>query len=267
MIFPESERVVYSVDTITEVICQLQFPQVLSIASEPPAAFQEAIREEYPLYERQSGFGAPPEFAEMLAQFQVQAPGEAVRHHFSTPDSGRSITLTPQFLAISERSYTEWADFEREIDRGREALEAVYRPAFYTRTGLRYQDLIDPGAVGVDAYPWSELLSPAIAGCLAEPTVAARITQDAASVLLKDPDADETYIRLQHGLVSSAEEPDNLMYSIDADHHTLRRLEGGSVRDVLDGFNKEAGNLFRWSTSDLLRDALGERHGVADPDG
>jgi uncharacterized protein (TIGR04255 family) len=267
MIFPESDRVVYGVDTIAEVICQLQFPQILAIASEPPARFQEAIREEYPLYERQAGFSAPPEIAEMLSQFQVGSPGEAVRHHFSTPDSTRSITLTPQFLAVSERSYTEWGDLKREIERARQALEAVYQPAFYTRTGLRYQDLIDRKLVGLEDHPWRDLLNPAVSGYLGEPSFAEQVSESAASVLFSDSEAPDTFVRLQHGLSTREEEPNNLLYSIDADYHTLRRLDGGSVRDVLDRFNKEAGNLFRWSTSDLFRDALGERHGVANSDG
>jgi uncharacterized protein (TIGR04255 family) len=267
MIFPESDRVVYGVDTIAEVICQLQFPQIWAIASDPPTHFQEAIREEYPLYERQAGFAAPPQIAEVLSQLQVTAPNEAVRHHFSTPDSNRSITLTAQFLAVSERSYTEWGDLRREIERAREALEAVYTPAFYTRTGLRYQDLINRNAVGLEDRPWSELLNPAAAGYLGEPSFAGHITEAAATVLFKDPEVPETFVRLQHGILTREDEPNTLLYSIDADYHTLRRLDGGSVRDVLDRFNKEAGNLFRWSTSDLLRDALGERHGVANTDG
>jgi uncharacterized protein (TIGR04255 family) len=267
MIFPESDRVVYGVDTIAEVICQLQFPQIWAIASDPPTSFQEAIREEYPLYERQAGFDAPPQIAEMLSQLQVGPPGESVRHHFSTPDSKRSITLTAQFVAVSERSYTEWADLKREIERAREALEEVYKPAFYTRTGLRYQDVIDRKLVGLEDRPWSELLNPAVAGYLGEPAFAEHVTEAAASVLFKDPEAPETFVRLQHGLVARNGEPSNLLYSIDADYHTQRRLDGGSVRDVLDRFNKEAGNLFRWSTSDLLRDALGQRHGVANADG
>ena len=55
MPFPESERVVFRRNTLAEVICQLRFPPILEIAAKDPAAFQEQIRAEYPLYQRNQG--------------------------------------------------------------------------------------------------------------------------------------------------------------------------------------------------------------------
>jgi uncharacterized protein (TIGR04255 family) len=265
MIFPDSTRVVYAVDVIEEVICQLQFPDILAIGTEPPTQFQEAIREQYPLYERQEGIAAPPEIAEFLSQLQVPAPGGAVRHHFSTADGNRSVTLTAQFLAISERSYSEWKNLRDEIERARKALEEIYQPAFYTRTGLRYRDILDRKVLNIDN-EWSELLSPAVAGYLgaSQANIDKAVTETTANLMFTDPETEATHVRLQHGIVTREGDPSNQLYSIDADYHTLLRLEGGTVLDVLDGFNHEAGNLFRWSTTPTLRDALGVRDGVED---
>jgi uncharacterized protein (TIGR04255 family) len=265
MIFPESDRTVYKVDTIAEVICQLQFPELLTIASEPPAAFQEAIRDEYPLYRRQEGIAGPPEIAQILSQFQVAAPQAAVHHHFSTADQQRTITLTAKFLAISERSYSEWANFRAEIVRSKKALEEIYGPSFYTRAGLRYQDVIDRKVLDLSA-PWSDLLNPVIAGYLGVTAEGLNqcVTETTADVVFADPDATDLLVRLQHGLAIHEADPGNLVYSIDADYYTERQLDGGSVLDLLDRFNAEAGNLFRWSISPLLHDALGIRDGVED---
>lgn len=265
MIFPESERVVYAVDTIEEAICQLRFPEILAIGSDSPTSFQEAIRDEYPIYSRQEGMGAPqdapPEVAEIFAQFQM--PGtQSVRHHFSTADESRTVTLTPQFVAIRERSYTEWRSLRKEIERAMDAVQEIYRPAFYIRTGLRYQDVLDREEFGLAEKRWSELLTPAIAGYLggaSQERIEDCVREVETTVVFQDNAAEETYVRLHHGLIERGEQPGNLMYLIDGDYHTLRRLEGGAVLGVLDELNHEAGNLFRWSTSEQLRDALGVR--------
>jgi uncharacterized protein (TIGR04255 family) len=265
MIFPESDRTVYKVDTIAEVICQLQFPELLAIASEPPAAFQEAIRQEYPLYRRQDGLAGPPEIAQILSQFQVPTPQAAVHHHFSTADEQRTVTLTPKFIAVSERRYSEWSNLRAEIERSKRALESIYRPSFYTRTGLRYQDVIDRNELGIQV-PWSDLLNPVMAGYLGvtRGNLSSCVTETSADVVFQDPEADDLLVRLQHGLAIPDRNPSNLVYSNDADHYTQRQLDGGSVLAVLDRFNAEAGNLFRWSISPLLHDALGVRNGVED---
>jgi uncharacterized protein (TIGR04255 family) len=266
MIFPDSDRTVYKVDTIAEVICQLQFPELLSIASEPPAAFQEAIREEYPLYRRQEGIAGPPEIAEIFSQFQVAAPQAAVHHHFSTVDNSRTVTLTTKFLAISERRYTEWRDLRSEIDRSKGALEQIYRPSFYARTGLRYQNVVDRQRLGLPNASWSDLLNPVMAGYLGvtDDDLSACVQEATGNVVFQDPEANDLFVRLQHGLAIPEGDPQNLVYSIDADYHTHRQLDGGSVLDLLDRFNAEAGNLFRWSISPLLHDALGVRNGMED---
>ena len=53
MAFPPSDRVVFEENTIEEVICQLRFPPILAIVSDVPAAFQERVREKYPLYKQE----------------------------------------------------------------------------------------------------------------------------------------------------------------------------------------------------------------------
>ena len=44
------ERVKYEISPLAEVIFQVRFPNILRIAAEEPSAFQEAIRESYPLF-------------------------------------------------------------------------------------------------------------------------------------------------------------------------------------------------------------------------
>ena len=48
--FSNEERVSYAKSQIVEVICQLRFPEILSIETTIPDRFQEAIRHIFPQY-------------------------------------------------------------------------------------------------------------------------------------------------------------------------------------------------------------------------
>src|SRR4051794_35988880 len=50
MAFPDAPRVLYEINPLDEVVCQLKFPPVLRIDAEMPVGFQEAIRAQFPLY-------------------------------------------------------------------------------------------------------------------------------------------------------------------------------------------------------------------------
>jgi len=67
-LFPPSPRVIYQHAPLTQVICQLRFPLLLRIESEPPADFQERIRHLFPLLERiqQQIPELPPEIAQII---------------------------------------------------------------------------------------------------------------------------------------------------------------------------------------------------------
>ena len=50
--FSTEPRCIYRSSQLGEVICQLRFPEILSIQANAPAAFQDAIRDQYPVYLR-----------------------------------------------------------------------------------------------------------------------------------------------------------------------------------------------------------------------
>lgn len=50
MPIPSSERIVFQRHPIREVICQLRYPTILRLKTEPPAEFQERVQADYPEY-------------------------------------------------------------------------------------------------------------------------------------------------------------------------------------------------------------------------
>lgn len=268
MTFPASERIVYGRHTLNQVICQIRFPTILAIGSEPPTAFQDRVRAEYPVYQRQEMPFLPTQIADFVSSLPVR-PSASVAHQFSTSDLKRSITLAPEFLAITESDYEEWPVLRRQIDAVQTTLEQIYVPAFYSRVGLRYQDVIDRDDAGVADRGWRELVNPPLTGLLGTADAAVRdgVMEYAATTVVRLDSVHDGMVRIQYGLARKADSPlvpapadAPAVFVIDADYYTEVRHEGGAVLGTLDNFRTEAGNLFRWAISPTLSDALGRRN-------
>ena len=57
--FSQEPRQIYQRNPLAEVICQLRFPEILSIGANLPVDFQEAIRDEFPQYQSRLELPAP----------------------------------------------------------------------------------------------------------------------------------------------------------------------------------------------------------------
>ena len=253
--FPETTRVVYQRNPLIEVICQLRFPTILEIGSRDPAEFQEEVRHAYPLYRRDDTGGLPKEVADLLARLPIAKPIEGVTHNFLTEDSTRFISLTREFVAVSEKHYQRWEGFREEIEHAKSALEKCHNPAFYTRVGLRYQDLIDKSELGLGDERWDSLINRDLIGALGAKDIQDHVQQIECVALIElDDYVKGDFVRMRHGLVRPNGRE---AYLIDADFFTEERSDREHVFGVLDRFNRLAGNLFRWAITPKLDKVLG----------
>ena len=94
--YSSEHRCIYRQHQLADVICQLRFPEILSIETQLPDAFQEAIRAEFPRYLcRKEG-----------------APGKQTNnYYFGTQDGHYRVNLTSKFISLSCNRYTCWEDF------------------------------------------------------------------------------------------------------------------------------------------------------------
>lgn len=261
MPFPESPRVVYQDNPLVEVICQIRFPAILRIGSGDMADFQDRIRQDYPLYQLQEPAFDLPSVPKELAAFVEQVMPKLPRprtHKFLTKDSGRFISLSQDFLAVSEANYTKWELFRQEVRSAEKALREVYKPSFYSRIGLRYRDLISPESLGLSDVKWSELLTQHIVAELGDPKVADAISQIRTRCVIELSEIPGGRVILTHGLFKQTETAPQC-YLIDADF----AIENVEVLDetfnILDKFNGLAGRLFRWAISEKLHNAMGPK--------
>ena len=261
MPFPESERVVYGENPLVEVICQLKFPPILDISKAVPADFQKKVRKLYPLYEEDTEPSLPelpshiPQEALKLAAQFLQDGSRT--HRFLTDDGLRVIALTKDFVAVTDRAYLTWEKFRKDIDLVMEAVEEVYEPAFYSRVGLRYRNVIDREQLGLQREPWDALLSKELIGSLMS---AKKLRDNVRHVLtvavISIDEVTGGFVRLRHGLVNRPQEGEGQMYVIDADFYSEEREATKNVVATVDRFNGLAGQLFRWAIKKRLHEAL-----------
>jgi len=263
MPFPDSKRVIYKRNPLNEVICQVRFPPILRIEAEAPAAFQERVRAEYPLFrELQPDLPAgnvPPGIASMV---KAMLPNRArtTAYEFAREDGAWSITLSRDALALKTTAYRRWEEFREHLEGLLAALNELYRPNFFLRVGLRYVDVIQRSKLGLKDQPWSELLRPHIAGEFAAPELAGQIEHAARELRVKL--AAEGSVMIRHG-IAVEESTNEQCFMIDSDFFVERRLEPQHALGLLTDFNRQSGHLFRWCIQDALDRAM-EPANVAD---
>jgi uncharacterized protein (TIGR04255 family) len=257
--FPESPRAVYRVNPLVEVVCQLRFPALLRIDVEPPAAFQERIRAEYPVLRDKTSemLGLPPDLPLLVASL-LRSPGSGQKpqaaYDFVSTDGEWTVSLTRDFLALATRSYRRWEEFKRHLEGPLNALLDIYAPSWFSRVGLRYQDLIKRSALNLADRPWPELLKQPITGLLSAPDLRATVEQTLTQSVIQIPDG-LGYVNLRHGLVQTTKNTE-VCYLIDNDFFTDKQTRPADVYNKLDYFNQQSGRLFRWCITGVLHAAM-----------
>ena len=262
MPFPESARVVYGENPLAEVICQLRFPPILDISTVEPADFQNKVRKLYPLYEKDAEPRLPVELPPGIPQEALKIAGQFLHdgrttHRFLSDDRLRVISLSSGFVAVTDRAYLTWEKFRKDVDLAKNALEQVYEPAFYSRVGLRYKNVIDRRQLGLEGETWDSLLGENLIGSLlAADNLRDNVRRVKTTALISIEEVTGGLLTLSHGLVDRSQEGEAQTYMIDADFYSEEREATQDVAATIDRFNGLAGRLFRWAIKERLHQAL-----------
>ena len=166
--YSDKPRCRYGANQLAEVICQFYFPEIPSIAAESPAAFMEAIREQYPRFQRRMEIPVP-KIVGKPGQFQLENVPGSINCQFVSADDVWRINLTSRFISLTCSRYSCWEEFAAHFDKPLAAFIQLYRPEYFQRIGLRYRNVISRKALGLEDRKFSELISPCYLGPLAEP--------------------------------------------------------------------------------------------------
>ena len=254
MPFSATEHLVFEKNTLTGVTCQLNYPPILRIAQEMPSAFQESVRSDYPLFQVRPTITMTA--SSIPGQPLVQTVANA--YLFSTaevPSPQRTLTLAQDSIALATTAYRRRSEFLTQFQPALDALQAIYQPAFLTRVGLRYQNVIVRSALGLENKTWSDLLRPVFVGLASVEELAHRVVVDYSQIQFK---GEAGNIILQHGITVDASN-DEQCYLIDVDVYTDERVNFLDVADKLKALNIDALELYHWCLSDTLKAVLDPR--------
>jgi uncharacterized protein (TIGR04255 family) len=255
MNLPEFERVIYKRNPLVEVVCQLRFPPILKISHQEPVEFQDEIRFKYPHFETAKA-QFPSEILQIVQQLGLPLQSD-IAYSFKSEDQRWNLSITKDFIALTTSSYERYEQFKQRLEEALEIFEHIYKPSFYTRIGLRYQDLVIRSKLGIEDKNWSDLIAKHIASELHDPELSSSIQTIVKNLILK---TENGQINLNHGLVTvkeTQEKSEEIAYLFDADFYTEQKIEGNrDVWNVLNQFNQSAGRLFRWSITDTLHNAM-----------
>jgi len=258
MPFPDAERVIYKINPLDRVICQLRFPPILRIDSEVPALFQEAIRGEFPLYnekveiQQELAVGIKSQFSpEVIKQLSKQSTNK--NHEFSSEDNIWKINLNRNFLSISTSQYHKWEEFIEKFKTSLKALSDIYSPPFFTRVGLRYVDIFDRSKLGIPGASWSELLKPHFLGLLSsEIGNDIRHCENVFEVSLAE---NRGIARIATSFVLNLKLKEQC-YMIDSDFYSTQKTPFLDLDDQLNFLHARATRLIRWIITDKLHKAM-----------
>lgn len=256
--FPEFDRILYDKNPLELVICELRFPPILRIETDLPSAFQEAVRAQFPLFAdaRPAGLavGLPQELSNLLGAMLPQNMPRT--YEFRSADGSWQITLTRESLALTCRRYKRWEEFRAVLGKPFTALLEHYAPAFFSRVGLRYRDVIRRSKLGLADVPWNELLRQELAGEFH--SVLAPNIKLASHQLILSLSGGAAQVLIQHGIAPGQGQDQEICYYIDNDF-SIERRETNDAMETLDYFSKQSWRLFRGCIGDRLHDAMGPR--------
>ena len=256
MLFPKAERVVYDHNPLVEVICQFKYPPILRINSEEPVSFQEKIADEFPILTETVGV-IPDGVVQTLPSEAIRAiKGASKAYEFSTRDKHWVVSLTREFIALTNSNYIRWEEFYSKFKIPFYALNEVYSPQFFSRIGLRYQNVIHRSQLGLTDMKWTELINPVLTHFFEVVDDESQIEEAIYTTVLDIGDG--TKVRIRYGKVRETNSNETC-FLIDNDFYTNEEKDFTDGLAVITDFNERNRDLFRWCLTDTLHNAMDPR--------
>lgn len=256
MRFEKFERVEYKHNILFEVLFQARFPEILKISQEMPTNFQDTVRKEgYP--ELVLDIPAltpttPKELEEVVSTAKV--------FHFLSEEKDWKVSLSKDFIALTcSGNYRNYVDFREKLENLLQTFSKIYEPSYFTRIGLRHKNVANKVSLphakqGVEAFIPRHIFPELATPIAVDIETLRKISQfndgnmkaNVAHVLSK-----------VSGRFRKKQFANERSYVIDVDCFSESRI--GGTNDVLtkcDIFKRLSWNIFQWSITDNLRDAM-----------
>ena len=258
--FSHEPRCVYRHNQLAEVICQLRFPEILTISTTVPDKFQEAIRSEFPQFSKRMETPAP-KLTGTPGNLALQKQEPTANYQFTSADGLWRVNLTSRFISLSCSRYTSWEDFAGKLDKPLVAFIQIYKPAYFERVGLRYVNFISRGALGIPTTPFRDLIEPCWLGLLAEEEIPeATVGRSSLDTELALRGGCRVKIHAGPGMVQRNGQKDKeVKFIFDQDLFMPGQVPVNVSVGALQTLHSQAWSIFRGAITDKLHDALEPR--------
>ncbi len=255
------KRCIYQENPLAEVICQLRFPEILTISTTIPDKFQEAIRSEFPRFSQRQEAPAP-RLTGTPGNLTVQNQPATINYQFISADGIWRVNLTSKFISLSCSQYTRWETFAQKLDKPLAAFIQIYKPAYFERVGLRYVNFLSRFQLGLEGVPFSELIAPCYLGLLGEEDVqessAARSSVD-ADVAIRG--GCRVKIHAGPGMVKKNGQSDKeVKFIFDQDLYMPGQVPVNLSAGALQTLHSQAFSIFRGAITEKLHNAMGPQN-------
>lgn len=247
----------YGINPIGEVICQLRFPEILTIEANLPVQFQEAIRDRFPVYALRMETSAP-RIIGAPGNFTLENPTQTKNYQFTSEDGLWRVNLTSKFISLSCSRYTSWEDFAAKMDKPLASFIKIYKPAFFERVGLRYVNFISRQALGLEGIPFKELIAPCYLGILAEEDVQeAACNRCSVDTEIALHGGCKAKLHAGPGLIKRGNQPDKeVKFIFDQDLYMVGKVPVNYSAGALHTLHGHAWSIFRGAVTNQLHNAM-----------
>jgi len=256
MNFGKIDRVEYGKNTLFEVVFQARFPELYIIGKENPVEFQELIRKNGYPESRKSRPSMPSDLPEEVRKIVVKDSS----YNFLSEEKDWQVTLSANSIALTcLNHYSSYMDFRSRLEKVLDAFSKVYAPSYYTRVGLRYRNIINKVVLGDTDIKIEDCIPKHIA-----PELMGEVKENVSTfdkfILFDDGDIKAnvaTALVVISGKFGKHEINEEKSYIVDIDGFSENKIY--EVEDALarsDSFNENIRNIFRWSITDELHQAM-----------
>ena len=242
---------------LADVICQLRFPEISAIGAEPPEQFRSMVADLYPNYTVHKEV-LPPKISGNNGQLNISTPPAVYNHQFTSSDGNWRINMTNGFFSIACTRYDRWESFANRLDKPLALFIQLYRPASFTRVGLRYLNFISRKQLSLEGVPFRELIDPAYLGYLGKEGVEEQgVLQSTVDTQFALSGGCLAKIHAGPGMTAVAGQKDpEVKFVLDLDFFMNGNIPVNVSVGALQTLHSQAFPVFRGAVTDKLMNAL-----------
>jgi uncharacterized protein (TIGR04255 family) len=231
---PSVERVRFEKNFIKTAVCELRFPALLELETNPPVQLQKALKKDFPHYERQQSVG--------LTNLEKE-----VRHLLRSRKGDWLVSIKSSSIALETNHYSHFEEFSAQLEILIDKSKPFLDTDFFTRVGLRYINEIQIENGKIEGWIRDELIAPVVRG------VYEAVDRFLQEVRGKTSSGKYTF---RHG-IAGLEENKRDLYTIDYDFYN-ENVEIDAVIPLVSEFNHESFEFFLWAIGPKVRASMGK---------